>query len=53
MRTVAEPTVMLAAGMELVWMGSRLRETSLWAVAVQMPLRPPLLMAEAPSLTTW
>lgn len=53
MRTVVPPTCTLAAGMELVSIGSRLRETSACGAAVQMPLRPPLLMAEAPSDTTW
>ena len=52
-RTVREPIWMLAAGIELVSMGKRFLDTLSSGAAVQMPLRPPLLMLLAPVETTW
>ena len=50
---VGVPIRMLAAGIELVSMGRRFLDTLSSGVAVQMPLRPPLLMLLAPVETTW
>ena len=51
-RTATPPMSIVPAGMELVSMGSRLPDVLLMGASVQMPLRPPLLMAEASSEIT-